>query len=494
MMSVHDMRNRRNLILGLPALAAGWAVPGALGSGLAQLAGGRSPLFSSAFPSFGAAVAQWSKVGGDLIVDRSHVERAPVTMYCVAGLDYRLLTDGAQTITYAGPQFHWFFCVHSEGPSAVTIGGALTVDGAERCSMPFFARFEAVEGAERRDFLVNGLIARNARMRRGRSPLDGSLTNAYGACGMFFYGGFDLLQLRGVKALGATREAGAGRSASQGCAGIGVVARLGTTSSARRIRIEDFEVVRVDSDDPPGSRARTDMDGVLVFQSAERGGAAPVIQRGTIREAAGRAVKMFAAGGGGVTRDITIHRSVPGSYPASNDVAHQHGDGTIENVTLYYSGRANSGQTVPISMSAGQPRPAGFPFGRGVIRNIRIQDTSGRAKKALVTLFYSSADPAPRSYLLADIRDSGTAEALVTPGGLGSAQDASIEIERVDANLTAGLVATEDYDRRLRVTARGLVNRNPRRVPSKVFYNGRAAPPGHGGTFRFDATVRGVAD
>jgi hypothetical protein len=54
-------------------------------------------------------------------------------------------------------------------------------------------------------------------------------------------------------------------------------------------------------------------------------------------------------------------------------------------------------------------------------------------------------------------------------------------------------MSTEDYDRQLAITARGLVNRNPRPVPFKVFYDGRAAPPGHGGTtFIADATVRGI--
>lgn len=483
--------SRRAVLSGIAASGAALAFPSLIPAACAQPATG-PVLRSSAFRSFGEAVARWARAGGVLIVDRDHVEPMPIMMVCVPGLSYRLTSEGARTISYGGPHFHWLFCIYSEGRNPFVIDGALTFDGRDNCSLPFFARFENVGGGGRRDFSVDGLVARNARMKRGISRVDGSQTNGYGATGMLFAGGFDHLTLRNVRAFDVSRQAGAGRTGSQGCVGIGVTANLAGTQSAKHVLIEDFEVAHIDSDDPPASPARGDMDGVLVFQSAEADGTRPIIQRGTTREAAGRAIKVFAPGGGGVTREIRVHRSVVGNTGGSNDIAHQHGDGTIENITFHYSGAAHAQPTIPIGMSSGSQRARGFAFGQGVVRNITINDTTGRPKRAIVTMFYNLQDAGPRAYRLSDIQDSGSAEHLFLPGGLGSFGDASIEIERVSVNLTTGLMATEDYDRRLRVRARGLVNRNPRPVPFKVFYDGRAAPANHGGMLDADATVRGV--
>lgn len=484
----HGSPSRRNIVAALSS-AAGVVIWGGA-SACAQTAPPTSGLRSSAFGSFGDAVAQWSRTGGTLIVDADHVENSPVTMICIPGLEYRLTTDGARTVAYSGPQYHWFLCVYSAGRNPFSIDGSLTVDGRDNCSMPFFARFENVADDHRRDFHVEGLTACNARMKRGVSAVDGSMTNAYGATAMYFLGGFDHLTLRRVRARNVTREAGAGRSGSQGCVGIGIV-NLAGTHSARHIRIEEFEVVHVDSDDPPGSPDRTDMDGLLVFQSAERAGSRPVIQGGTIREAAGRAIKVFAPGGGGITRDVTVYRSVHGSTQGSNDIAHQHGDGTIEDITFHYSGEAHASRTTSIGMSAGHLRDPGFPFQDGVVRNIAVNDTTGRPKYAIVTLFSNLHDGAPRAYRLANIRDSGSAEHLFMPGSLGTFSDASIEIDDVDVNLTAGLMATEDPSPRLRVAARRVVNRNRRAVPFNVYYDGRPAPR-LGGVLVVEGAVQGV--
>jgi len=359
--------------------------------------------------------------------------------------------------------------------------------------MPLFVRFEAAEGSARREFNAEGLTAINARMKQGVSRVDGSRTNAYGAAGMMFTGGFDSLTLRHVRVANVTREERAGRPGSQGCIGIGVVAKLGTTRSARQLTIEDFEVRHVDSDDLPGSPERADMDGVLVFQSAERAGTRPIIQRGLIREAAGRAIKVYAPGGGGVTRDIEIHRSVPGTTTGSNDVAHQHGDGTIENIKLYYSGNAHAYPTIPVGMSAGHLRDPDFPFQPGIVRNIQIIDTTGRPKFTLLSIVFNLEDRGLRRYALSDIDDSGSAETLFQPGALGTYQGALIDINNVTVNLTRGLMATEDHDRRLEIRARSLVNRNARAVPLKTFYDGRPAPPEHGGMLVADQTVKGIA-
>lgn len=483
--------NRRDMLAALSS-AGGMALCGVNSTACAQTVPQGPVLRSSDFRSFGEAVARWSLDGGALIVDADHVETSPVTMICVPRLSYRLTTDGPRTIAYAGPQYHWFFCIYSAGGNRFLIDGSLTLDGRDNCSIPFFARFENVGGDDRRDFNVDGLVVRNARMKRGVSSIDQSSTSAYGATAMHFFGGFDRLTLRRVRAMNVTREAGAGLPGSQGCVGIGVTANLAGSQSARHISIEDFVVDRVDSDDPPGSRERSDMDGVLVFQSSEKAGTRPIIQRGTIREAAGRAIKVFAPGGGGVTRNIEIHRSVHGSVQGSNDVAHQHGDGTIEDITFHYSGDAHASRTTPVGMSAGHLREPEFPFQRGLVRNIVVNDTTGRPKYAVVSLFSNLHDVAPRSYRLTNIHDNGSVAHLFMPGSLGTFSDALIEIDQIDVNLTAGLMATEDPSPRLRVTARRVTNRNRRQVPFNVYYDGRPAQ-GLGGVFVADGSVQGVA-
>jgi hypothetical protein len=204
-------------------------------------------------------------------------------------------------------------------------------------------------------------------------------------------------------------------------------------------------------------------------------------------------VKVFAPGGGGTTRDLEIYRSVPGTTGGSNDLAHQHGDGTIENITFHYSRQAHSNSTIPIGMSSGTARGSGFAFREGIIRNITINDTTGHAKRALVILSYNVAgDPSPRRYLLQNIRDSGTTGYLFLPGALGVHGDANIEVDQVSVNLTTGLMATEDRTQRLRVSAHALTNRNSRPVPFRVLYDGRPAPRVLGGQWVADATVRGV--
>lgn len=473
----------------LAALAAG-ALPlfGATAA-CAQTIGG-STLRSSAFGSFAEAVARWSRVGGTLVVDADHVEPRPITMQCVAGLSYRLTSDGPRTIAYAGPHFHWLFCILPQGRNTFVVDGALTFDGRNNCSIPFFARFETIRGDARRDFSIDGLTARNARMRAGVSRVDGSRTNSYGATAMAFSGGFDRLHLRNVRALNVSRDAGAGRPGSQGSAGIAVSGE--GIGGARHVTIEDFEVANIGSDDRPGTPARGDMDGVLVFQGPEVGGSAPVIQRGTIREAAGRAVKMFAPAGGGITRDLTIYRSVHGNSGGSNDIAHQHGDGLIENITFHYSGNAHSQPTKPIGMSSGSRRPPGFPFREGIVRNIVINDSTGQPKGAIFFPYYNVADSTPRRFSLINVRDSGSANVLFLPGGLGVQAPTEIILERIDVDLRAGLFASEDRGARLRITARELVNRNARPVPLQVAYNNRPLPSHFGASLISDATVRGV--
>ncbi len=379
------------------------------------------------------------------MLDQDFDVSSPITMIARRGLSYHLTTDRPRLLRYIGPRHHWAFCIYSEGETPFRIDGDWTIDGTNRVSMPFFARFENVAGDLRRDFLVSGLAAKNAKVINGVIPADGSPANSYGASGMLFSGGFDRLHLSNVSVTGVTRAAGAGVPGSKGSLGIGVTGNLKSTSSARHVTIEDFEVSRIDSEDPPFSPERVDMDGILVFQAAEIRGTRPVIQRGTISEAAGRAVKVFAPGGGGVTRKLKIFRSVPSRYFGSVDVNHQHGDGLIEDIEISYAGQAHDLPTTSISMSSGTSRSKAFPFTEGEVRNIQIHDATGRTKGTLIGLQYNVAnDSSPRSYRFSKIVDDGVSRSFFLPGALGTYGRALILISDVDVNLTEALFASED--------------------------------------------------
>lgn len=479
---------RRAALGGIAALAAAPFVPL-----WAQPVSGPM-LYASQAPTLAAAVERWAQVGGTLVIDRDFTLSDPITMVAVPGKSYRLTTDGPRTIAYAGGRYHWALCLYSAGDTPFAIDGELTIDGRDLVCMPLFVRFEYVAGSRRRDFRVRGLTCRNARMTRGRSPVDGSPTNAYGASGMLFAGGFDHLVLRQVTVANVTRSAGAGAAGTKGCLGIGATANLLGTQSARHVTIEDFSVSNVDSDDPAGAPARGEMDGVLVFQSAERDGTRPIIRRGTIRNAAGRAVKVFAPGGGGVTQSLRIYRSVPGnSSIGAVDIAHQHGDGLIEDIEITYVGAAHANKTTVIGMSSGTRRDPGFPFAAGEVRNMRITDTTGVAKQALLGVQYNvTGDPAPRRYVLSDVSDSGSVDYLILPGALGTGAPARIELASVDVNVTKGLLASEDRAPQMTVVARRMRLARGRPVPAKVFYDNRAASPGWRLRIDADATVQGL--
>jgi hypothetical protein len=449
-------------------------------------------LRTSGHPSLAVAVEQWTKSGGTLIIDRDYDLPAPLTMIARPGLSYRLTTQGPRRILYTGGRYHWAVCLYSEGRTPFVIDGRLTIDGANRVSIAFFARFENVSGALRRDFSVDGLECMNARTTIGRSPIDGSATNAYNAAGMYFVGGFDRLHLRNIIVANVTREARSGIFGSKGSLGVGVVAKLGSTSSARHILIEDFEVSRVDSDDPSGSSERWDMDGVLVFQSAERDGTRPVIRRGVIREAAGRGVKVFAPGGGGTTQYLKIYRSVPSGQFGAADVQHQHGDGLIADIELFYSGRAHQLPTTPISFSAGSS-PSEWGIGVGEARNIRIHDTTGKVKGVLVGFQYNVVgDKRPRRYVISGLTDNGLARYLFLPGALGTYGQAMVEIDDVHVNLTDALFASEDPTQLLRVRVRCSRFNRTRHLPEKVRYDGAPVAKALAVRVDVDASVTGL--
>ncbi len=476
---------RRRLILGLlTAFAAG--------SCLAQEKAADGGLKTSDFPDLKAALEAWAKVGGTLVVDRDYDFAVPVTVIVLPNLSYLLKTDGARTLRYVGPPYHWALSIYSEGKTPVRIEGRLTIDGTNRVCIPFYAKFDKVDGELRRDFVVDGLTCRNARMAPVISPIDGARVNLYGACGMLFAGGFDHLSLRHVAVENVTRAPGAGTPFLQGCVGIGVTAKLGGTTSARHVAIEDFTVVRVDSEDAPRSDRRVDMDGVLVFQSEERGGTRPLIQRGVIREAAGRAVKVFAPGGGGTTRQLQIYRSVPSTVSGAVEIDHQHGDGLIADIDISYSGRAHITPTTVIGMGSTGARARGFPYAAGEVRDIRIRDRTGTPKLVLVSVYSSATDPSPRAFALTRISDDGTVRNLLMTGALGNYGPVKVTLDEIDVNLTVSVVVSDDPTQLLSVRARRSIFSRGRPVRIKARHDGAKVFIGREIRADVDATVKGL--
>lgn len=479
---------RRELMAGCGAVAAVAAVS------IAAPALAEPVLYASQAPSIAAAFDWWQRTGGVLVIDRDFIVESPITMAAERGRSYRLTTAGARTLRYQGGRFHWALCLYSAGATPLIIDGDLTIDGNDRVSIPLFVRFENVAGTQRRNCTISGLTCRNARMVAGRSPIDGTPTNAYGASGMLLAGGFDHLLLRDVVVENVTRAAGAGRAGSQGCVGIAVTANLTGTQSARHVTIEDFRVSHIDSEDLPSSPARGDMDGVLVFQSAELDGTRPIIQRGSIRNAAGRAVKVYAPGGGGLTQGLTIYRAVPGpGGGGAIEIAHQHGDGVIADIDITYAGAAHLNPTTVIGMSSGTARSPAFPFGVGEVRNLRIHDTTGAVKRTLFGLQYNVVgDQTPRRYVISDVTDDGQTRYLILPGALGTSAPVEIDLTRVNAKPVQALLASEDAARMLNVVMRQVTLGGSRRVPAKVLYNDRPVPPGLRLRVDTDATVKGL--
>lgn len=478
-------RTRRSLIRGLLTAIAS-------GSSLARDGAKDSGLKTSDFSDLKSALESWAKIGGTLVVDRDYDFDAPVTVVVLPGLSYLLKADGARTLRYAGPPYHWALSIYSEGKTPVRIEGGLTIDGANRVCIPFYAKFDKADGDLRRDFVVDGLTCRNARMAPVTSPIDGSRVNLYGASGMLFAGGFDHLHLRNVAVDNVTRAAGAGTPFFQGCVGIGVVAKLGGKTSARHVLIEDFVVTRVDSEDSVNSDRRVDMDGVLVFQSEESDGTRPLIQRGVIREAAGRAVKVFAPGGGGTTCQLRIYRSIPSSFQGAVEVDHQHGDGLISDIDISYSGRAHATPTTVIGMGSLGARKPGFPYAAGEIRNIRIRDRTGTPKSTLVSVYSSAVDPSSRVFMLTGISDDGTARNLLMTGALGTYGPARVVLDEIDIDLTVSVVVSDDPTQLLRIRARRSTFSRGRPVRTKARHDGTKVFSGRDIRVDLDRTVKGL--
>jgi hypothetical protein len=129
-------------------------------------------------------------------------------------------------------------------------------------------------------------------------------------------------------------------------------------------------------------------------------------------------------------------------------------------------------------MSSSHVRAPGFPFATGTIRNIRITDTTGKAKYCVVSLNYNQPGAhAPRRYLIEDVVDQGKASHFFLPGALGTHGVAEISLNRVSAELVTGLFASEDPTQKMRLSVTDFTNRAAKPVPVKTYYDGHRAAP-----------------
>lgn len=144
-------------------------------------------------------------------------------------------------------------------------------------------------------------------------------------------------------------------------------------------------------------------------------------------------------------------------------------------------------------MSSGTRRDPAFPFGAGEVRNLRITDTTGVAKRTMFGLQYNVAnDSAPRRYVFDNVVDSGSVRYLILPGALGTGAAAEIVLSDITANVTKGVLASEDRAARMRVIARRTRLSRGRAVPAKVFYDDRPATPGWRVRIDADYSVTGL--
>ena len=458
-------------------------LPGAMLSGCAKAAQTKQPnsanrtIYSSSYSSLKQAMQAWAATAGTLVIDRDYLVPENIYIAFQTNKPYHLTTLGARVVTYTGPHYHWLIRILSQGSHPFSFAGDLTLDGKNNVNIPFWAQFDFVEGAARRDCVFTGrFVCKNARMKRGKNVIDGASNSTYDAICMRFSGGFNTLSLQGVQALSAGRDAGIAAAGTRGCRGIEITGALETTNSPRHVHVSDFVVADIGGDDPPGSIAAAECDGLLIFKAAEIGAPEPIIERGVFRECLGRGLKLYSPAGGGLARDLKVQRSK--TIAGAIDINFQHGDGLVTDVEIEYRGAAHGVSktplpTVPISLATSHMRKKVFPFREAIVRNIRISDTTGVAKQQIIGLSYGHNDTTPRAINLENIYDSGSAVVLFRPAAMGRYQNVSLTIKNVDVALSLAVCETDDPMDNLRVAAENFVNRGKADLPVVALLDGR---------------------
>lgn len=471
-------QSRRHFLMSTAGLIHTVTIPGCvLTFPQATPIGSETTLYSSQYLSLNLAMQNWASVGGTLVIDQDQEVADNIYVVLRAGKKYHLTTEGRRLVSYTGSHFHWFIRILGQGSNPFSFDGDLTIDGQNNANLPFWLQFDSIGGVERRDCIFDGrFVCRNARMKTGNNTIDGKPNSSYDTACMKFSGGFETLRLRGLEAISATRESGTVVIGSKGSRGIVIVGFLGTDRSAKHIHVSDFLVDGVSGDDKPCSVIAPECDGLLIFKSAELEASEPIIERGRFRECLGRSIKLYSPAGGAIARDLLIERS--GNLLNVIDINFQHGDGLIENVVIRYSEKAHGTKlmrlaTTPISFATGYSRPKEFPFGKIIVRNIRIIDTTGVAKLQLVGLSYFKEDSSPREIWLEDIQDTGTSDVLFRPAALGRFQDVSLNITNVDVDLMVAACETDDPLHGMRVFATNFVNRSAVDRPVLTYLNGK---------------------
>ena len=412
-------------------------------------------LYSSRYASLKAAILAWMAVGGTLVINQDHTETGTIVPgdgTFLLGQNYRLTTQGARTVTYNGSNVATLWRLYLAGQNELVFDGDLTINCQDKAATGFFLDGTGVSGTDRRDCILRGLRVRNCRMTV-------ALATSLGANGIVVRGGFDLLHMDNVRVDDITRQALSGSIGSYGSVGIQYFGDAATTSNAKRILVENFEVTNIKSEDTVNTAAFTDMDGVLIFQYkvGTDDVQAPIIRNGYLTECLGRGVKRYATAFGGETANLTLRRSQIGRFEGPQEVVHQDASGAIRDIEIIYSGTANNSTTssIPIGLSLN----TSLDNGGATVERVSIRDSTGVAKAAIINLFMSATDSFRRQFSFKNIKDTGTSVTFVRPGAIASVSDCFLNMENINVSLTSAVALTEDNMFYLKVVANGFVNR-----------------------------------
>jgi hypothetical protein len=409
-------------------------------------------IHASLYSTLPTALAAWATNGGRLLMNRDWLDQLTADLFVNLSGDkvYFLDCDRQRTVRFTNSTHATFgIRLYASGPATLIVSPNLTVDGNFKTTMPFWVNFEA---------LTNPAHGRNAQIggtyKNARKPAP---AGGISVVGLKIDGGFAHLRVHDFDISNVNRAAGSGDPGSQGSIG------LGLSVWPKSVTIRDFRIDTVDCEDAAGSAGRFDMDGINLFNRAlEFGVPNPepdVIERFSIINAGGRAIKRFSPHGGGVTEKGTVIRNIHGTTSGSTDIDHQDGDGTIQDIVYRYSGNANAAPTTPFNFGTSHARAAGHEFKPAVAERITIHDSTGVAKFQICGTSYAAGGTPRRQFRFENITDHGTAQLWSRPSALGSYGEVTVHMEQIDVNLTSCLWQTDDTMANMRVFARSFTNR-----------------------------------